>query len=78
MTDTIMSAFRGPLHMFATVKTLSVIPNVNSGRLPALAIASAKRSAAAPALPTIAEILESAGGMLHHVPVAVTAHDDTY
>ena len=64
--------------MFATVKTLAVIPNVNSARLLALAISSAKRSAAAPALPTIAEILESAGRMLHHVPVTLTAHDDTY
>jgi hypothetical protein len=63
--------------MFATVKTLSVIPNANSGRQLALAISSAKRSAAAHALPDIAEILESAGRMLHHVPVALTAHDDT-
>ena len=39
--------------MFAN--TLSVLPYVNSGRLRALAISSAKRSAAAPALPTIAE-----------------------
>ena len=39
--------------MFAN--TLSVLPYVNSGRLHALAISSAKRSAAAPALPTIAE-----------------------
>lgn len=42
--------------MFAN--TLSVLPYVNSGRLRALAISSAKRSAAAPSLPTIAE-----GGM---------------
>jgi tripartite-type tricarboxylate transporter receptor subunit TctC len=39
--------------MFAN--TLSVLPYVNSGRLRALGISSAKRSAAAPALPTIAE-----------------------
>ena len=39
--------------MFAN--TLSVLPYVNSGRLRALAISSAKRSASAPALPTIAE-----------------------
>jgi len=39
--------------MFAN--TLSVLPYVNSGRLRALAISSAKRSAAAPTLPTIAE-----------------------
>ena len=39
--------------MFAN--TLSVLPYVNSGRLRALAISSARRSAAAPALPTIAE-----------------------
>lgn len=39
--------------MFAN--TLSVLPYVNSGRLRALAISSAKRSAAAPAIPTIAE-----------------------
>jgi tripartite-type tricarboxylate transporter receptor subunit TctC len=39
--------------MFAN--TLSVLPYVGSGRLRALAISSAKRSAAAPALPTIAE-----------------------
>jgi tripartite-type tricarboxylate transporter receptor subunit TctC len=39
--------------MFAN--TLSVLPYVNSGRLRALAISSAKRSAAAPSLPTIAE-----------------------
>jgi tripartite-type tricarboxylate transporter receptor subunit TctC len=39
--------------MFAN--TLSVLPYVNSGRLRALAISSAARSAAAPALPTIAE-----------------------
>ena len=39
--------------MFAN--TLSVLPYVNSGRLRALAISSAKRSAAAPQLPTIAE-----------------------
>jgi tripartite-type tricarboxylate transporter receptor subunit TctC len=39
--------------MFAN--TLSVLPYVNSGRLHALAISSAKRSAAAPSLPTIAE-----------------------
>jgi tripartite-type tricarboxylate transporter receptor subunit TctC len=39
--------------MFAN--TLSVLPYVNSGRLHALAISSAKRSAAAPLLPTIAE-----------------------
>ena len=39
--------------MFAN--TLSVLPYVNSGRLRALGISSAKRSAAAPELPTIAE-----------------------
>jgi tripartite-type tricarboxylate transporter receptor subunit TctC len=39
--------------MFAN--TLSVLPYVNSGRLHALAISSAKRSAAAPSLPTVAE-----------------------
>ncbi len=39
--------------MFAN--TLSVLPFVNSGRLRALAISSAKRSAAAPTIPTIAE-----------------------
>ena len=39
--------------MFAN--TLSVLPQVKSGRLRALAISSAKRSAAAPALPTVAE-----------------------
>ena len=39
--------------MFAN--TLSVLPYVNSGRLRALAISSAKRSAAAPVIPTIAE-----------------------
>ncbi len=39
--------------MFAN--TLSVLPYVNAGRLRALGISSAKRSAAAPALPTIAE-----------------------
>ncbi len=39
--------------MFAN--TLSVLPYVNSGRLHALGISSAKRSAAAPAIPTIAE-----------------------
>jgi tripartite-type tricarboxylate transporter receptor subunit TctC len=39
--------------MFAN--TLSVLPYVNSGRLRALAISSAKRSAAAPGIPTIAE-----------------------
>ena len=39
--------------MFAN--TLSVLPQVNSGRLRALGISSAKRSAAAPNLPTIAE-----------------------
>ncbi len=39
--------------MFAN--TLSVLPYVNSGRLRAVAISSAKRSAAAPAIPTIAE-----------------------
>ena len=39
--------------MFAN--TLSVLPYVNAGRLRALAISSATRSAAAPALPTIAE-----------------------
>jgi tripartite-type tricarboxylate transporter receptor subunit TctC len=39
--------------MFAN--TLSVLPYVNSGRLRALAISSAKRSAAAPSIPTIAE-----------------------
>ena len=39
--------------MFAN--TLSVLPYVNSGRLRALAISSAKRSAAAPTLPTVAE-----------------------
>jgi tripartite-type tricarboxylate transporter receptor subunit TctC len=39
--------------MFAN--TLSVLPYVNSGRLHALAISSAKRSAAAPTIPTVAE-----------------------
>ena len=39
--------------MFAN--TLSVLPYVNTGRLRALALSSAKRSAAAPSLPTIAE-----------------------
>jgi len=39
--------------MFAN--TLSVLPQVQSGRLRALAISSAKRSAAAPGLPTVAE-----------------------
>jgi tripartite-type tricarboxylate transporter receptor subunit TctC len=39
--------------MFAN--TLSVLPQVNAGRLRALAISSAKRSAAAPQLPTVAE-----------------------
>ena len=39
--------------MFAN--TLSVLPYINSGRLHALAISSAKRSAAAPTLPTVAE-----------------------
>lgn len=39
--------------MFAN--TLSVLPYVNSGRLHALGISSAKRSAAAPSIPTIAE-----------------------
>ena len=39
--------------MFAN--TLSVLPHVKSGRLRALAISSAKRSAAAPELPTVAE-----------------------
>ena len=39
--------------MFAN--TLSVLPYVNSGRLRALGISSAKRSAAAPSIPTIAE-----------------------
>jgi tripartite-type tricarboxylate transporter receptor subunit TctC len=39
--------------MFAN--TLSVLPQVKSGRLRALAISSAKRSAAAPDLPTVAE-----------------------
>ena len=39
--------------MFAN--TLSVLPQVRSGRLRALAISSAKRSAAAPELPTVAE-----------------------
>jgi tripartite-type tricarboxylate transporter receptor subunit TctC len=39
--------------MFAN--TLSVLPQVRSGRLRALGISSAKRSAAAPELPTIAE-----------------------
>jgi tripartite-type tricarboxylate transporter receptor subunit TctC len=39
--------------MFAN--TLSVLPHVNTGRLRALAISSAKRSAAAPTLATIAE-----------------------
>ncbi|MDB5810622.1 MAG: hypothetical protein JWN94_2744 [Betaproteobacteria bacterium] len=39
--------------MFAN--TLSVLPYVNSGRLKALGISGAKRSAAAPSLPTIAE-----------------------
>ena len=39
--------------MFAN--TLSVLPYVNAGRLRALAISSAKRSAAAPSIPTIAE-----------------------
>jgi tripartite-type tricarboxylate transporter receptor subunit TctC len=35
--------------------TLSVLPQVKTGRLRALAISSAKRSAAAPELPTVAE-----------------------
>ena len=35
--------------------TLSVLPQVNAGRLRALAITSAKRSAAAPGLPSVAE-----------------------
>jgi tripartite-type tricarboxylate transporter receptor subunit TctC len=39
--------------MFAN--TLSVLPQVQAGRLRALAISSAKRSAAAPELPTVAE-----------------------
>ena len=39
--------------MFAN--TLSVLPFVQSGRLRALAVSSAKRSAAAPELPTVAE-----------------------
>ena len=39
--------------MFAN--TLSVLPQVKAGRLRALAISSAKRSAAVPALPTVAE-----------------------
>jgi len=39
--------------MFAN--TLSVLPQVKSGRLRALAISSAKRSAAVPELPTVAE-----------------------
>jgi tripartite-type tricarboxylate transporter receptor subunit TctC len=39
--------------MFAN--TLSVLPHVKAGRLRALAISSAKRSAAAPELPTVAE-----------------------
>ena len=39
--------------MFAN--TLSVLPQVKAGRLRALAISSAKRSAAAPELPTVAE-----------------------
>lgn len=39
--------------MFAN--TLSVLPFVHSGRLRALALSSAKRSAAAPELPTVAE-----------------------
>jgi tripartite-type tricarboxylate transporter receptor subunit TctC len=39
--------------MFAN--TLSVLPQVSAGRLRALAISSAKRSAAAPQLPTVAE-----------------------
>ena len=39
--------------MFAN--TLSVLPQVKSGRLRALAISSARRSAAAPELPTVAE-----------------------
>jgi tripartite-type tricarboxylate transporter receptor subunit TctC len=39
--------------MFAN--TLSVLPQVNAGRLRALAISSAKRSAAAPQIPTVGE-----------------------
>jgi tripartite-type tricarboxylate transporter receptor subunit TctC len=39
--------------MFAN--TLSVLPQVNAGRLRAIAISSAKRSAAAPQIPTVAE-----------------------
>ncbi len=39
--------------MFAN--TLSVLPHVQGGRLRALAIGSAKRSAAAPQIPTVAE-----------------------
>jgi tripartite-type tricarboxylate transporter receptor subunit TctC len=39
--------------MFAN--TLSVLPQIKAGRLRALAISSAKRSAAAPAVPTVAE-----------------------
>jgi tripartite-type tricarboxylate transporter receptor subunit TctC len=39
--------------MFAN--TLSVLPQVSAGRLRALAISSAKRSAAAPQIPTVAE-----------------------
>ena len=39
--------------MFANI--LSVMPHVNSGRLRALAITSAKRSAIVPSLPTVAE-----------------------
>jgi tripartite-type tricarboxylate transporter receptor subunit TctC len=39
--------------MFAN--TLSVLPQVNAGRLRALAISSAKRSAAAPQIPTVSE-----------------------
>ena len=39
--------------MFANI--LSVLPHVNSGRLRALAITSAKRSAIVPSLPTVAE-----------------------
>jgi tripartite-type tricarboxylate transporter receptor subunit TctC len=35
--------------------TLSVLPHIQSGRLRALAVSSARRSAAAPSLPTIAE-----------------------
>ena len=40
---------------FMFANTLSVLPHVQSGRLRALAIGSAKRSAAAPQIPTVAE-----------------------